>query len=392
MKVLACEICGSNDLVKQEGLFVCQYCGAKYSLEEARKMMVEGTVRIDHSSELTNLYKAARNAREASDEESAIRHYEKISGMDPDSWEATFYLVILRTENIKNNQIESSAINVQNCLPRVFKAIKETVHNDEERKKIIWEVARQCHETATWLTSASHSFYSTVTKGSGLMALTGIMGAISSASSVGEALNEDSDRCLAAANILCVCGNTIEKTFDMNDTDYRSLAVWCWTKMMNFHTEYSTYHTTQTLFSFESVQKFNGKIAQYSMAPGAQPNNIQNTYAPVYTQAPVNTPAPPPMNAPMYAPPPPPINPNLVPLTIHFDGNAGGFSQLAYSIDNGPKITLYKKGFNQHPLPFGNHVISVLNPMMKREHRFVLNGPLSIKVYSKSFGVEFTEE
>lgn len=44
MKVLACEICGSNDLVKQEGLFVCQYCGAKYSLEEARKMMVEGTV------------------------------------------------------------------------------------------------------------------------------------------------------------------------------------------------------------------------------------------------------------------------------------------------------------------------------------------------------------
>ncbi len=386
MKVLACELCGSNDLVKQEGLFVCQYCGAKYSLEEARKMMVEGTVRIDHSSELTNLYKAARNAREASDEESAIRHYEKISGMDPDGWEAIFYLVILRTENIKNSQIESSAINVQNCLPRVFKSIKETIHDEQERRKTVWEVVKQCHETATWLTSASHSFYSTVTKGSGLMALTGIMGAISSATSVSEALNEDSDRCIAAANILCVCGNTIEETFDMNDENYRSLAVWCWTKMMNFHTEYSTYHTTQTLFSFDSVQKFNAKIAQYSMAPGTQPNNMPKTATPMYA------PAPPPMNTPMYAPAPPILNPNLIPLTIRFDGNAGGFGQLWYSIDNGPKITLYKKSFNQHPLTLGNHVVSVLNPMMKKEHRFVLNGPLTINIFSKSFGVEFTEQ
>ena len=47
MKQLICEMCGSADLIKQDGVFVCQTCGCKYSVEEARKMMIEGTVSID---------------------------------------------------------------------------------------------------------------------------------------------------------------------------------------------------------------------------------------------------------------------------------------------------------------------------------------------------------
>lgn len=39
MKQLTCEMCGSTELVKQEGNFVCQNCGTKYSVEEAKKMM-----------------------------------------------------------------------------------------------------------------------------------------------------------------------------------------------------------------------------------------------------------------------------------------------------------------------------------------------------------------
>lgn len=47
MKQLICEMCGSTDLIKKDGVFVCQTCGCKYSVEEARKMMIEGTVSID---------------------------------------------------------------------------------------------------------------------------------------------------------------------------------------------------------------------------------------------------------------------------------------------------------------------------------------------------------
>ena len=46
MKQLKCEMCGSNELIKQEGVFVCQSCGCKYSVEEAKKMMIEGTVTV----------------------------------------------------------------------------------------------------------------------------------------------------------------------------------------------------------------------------------------------------------------------------------------------------------------------------------------------------------
>ena len=41
MKQLKCEMCGSTDLIKQEGVFVCQGCGCKYSIEEAKKIMAE---------------------------------------------------------------------------------------------------------------------------------------------------------------------------------------------------------------------------------------------------------------------------------------------------------------------------------------------------------------
>ena len=42
MKRLTCEMCGGTNLIKQDGVFVCQTCGAKYSVEEAKKLMNEG--------------------------------------------------------------------------------------------------------------------------------------------------------------------------------------------------------------------------------------------------------------------------------------------------------------------------------------------------------------
>jgi len=41
MKQIVCEMCGCKELIKQDGVFVCQNCQTKYSVEEAKKMMVE---------------------------------------------------------------------------------------------------------------------------------------------------------------------------------------------------------------------------------------------------------------------------------------------------------------------------------------------------------------
>ena len=49
MKAIICEMCQSHDLVKKDGVYVCQHCGTKYTVEEARKLL--GTVKVDKTEE-----------------------------------------------------------------------------------------------------------------------------------------------------------------------------------------------------------------------------------------------------------------------------------------------------------------------------------------------------
>lgn len=44
MKQAVCEICGKADLMKNDGVFVCQVCGTKYSVEEVKKMLVDTSI------------------------------------------------------------------------------------------------------------------------------------------------------------------------------------------------------------------------------------------------------------------------------------------------------------------------------------------------------------
>ena len=43
MKSIKCEMCESNDVIKTDGYYVCQSCGTKYSVEEAKKLLVDNT-------------------------------------------------------------------------------------------------------------------------------------------------------------------------------------------------------------------------------------------------------------------------------------------------------------------------------------------------------------
>jgi hypothetical protein len=38
---MICEMCGSNNIAKEQGEYVCRNCGCKYSPEEARKLLIE---------------------------------------------------------------------------------------------------------------------------------------------------------------------------------------------------------------------------------------------------------------------------------------------------------------------------------------------------------------
>lgn len=95
IKALVCEMCGSTDLIKQNGLFVCQSCGIKYSMEEARKMMIEGTVdvsgsvvRVDNSASIVNYFKMAKSAYESSNQKEAESYCNKIIEIEPENYKA----------------------------------------------------------------------------------------------------------------------------------------------------------------------------------------------------------------------------------------------------------------------------------------------------------------
>lgn len=97
MKQLTCEMCGSTDLMKDGGVFVCQTCGCKYSVEEARRMMVEGTVdirgtvQVDNSAFVQKYLENARRAKEKEDWEETEKYYNMVEQNDPNNIEAIFY-------------------------------------------------------------------------------------------------------------------------------------------------------------------------------------------------------------------------------------------------------------------------------------------------------------
>jgi uncharacterized Zn finger protein (UPF0148 family) len=100
MKQLTCEICGGTDLCKQEGVFVCQSCGTKYSVEEARKMMVDETA-------------DATRETAAADETVKVENYLRMASEAIDSGNDT------ESENYCNQALE---IDPKNYFAWLFKA------------------------------------------------------------------------------------------------------------------------------------------------------------------------------------------------------------------------------------------------------------------------------
>ncbi len=135
MKALVCETCNSNDLVKQDGYFVCQCCGTKYSVEEAKKTMVE----VDNTKKISNLYERARKSLEVDDLEHAAEYYKQILDENPNDWEAYFYSYLGEFVSFTNAQAGTVADKLGNTIPAAYDmALKNcSVEEAVNRIKII---------------------------------------------------------------------------------------------------------------------------------------------------------------------------------------------------------------------------------------------------------------
>lgn len=134
MKKIICEMCGSNDLLKKDNVFVCQSCGTKYSVEEAKKMMVEGVVEVKgnvnvkNAAQLDNLLKLAHSSFDSKNYAQAEDFCNQVIAMDTNNYEAWK----LKGEsinyqiNVKNPRI----LEVYNCIMTSYRVL-----NPEEKKK-----------------------------------------------------------------------------------------------------------------------------------------------------------------------------------------------------------------------------------------------------------------
>ena len=116
MKALICEMCEGAELIKQDGNYVCQACGTKYSVEEAKKMM--GI--IGDTKKMSNLYERARKSLEVNDLEHAAEYYKQILDEKPNDWEAYFYSYLGEFASFTNAQAGSVAEKLGNTIPAAY--------------------------------------------------------------------------------------------------------------------------------------------------------------------------------------------------------------------------------------------------------------------------------
>lgn len=248
MKALQCEMCGSQNLVKDGGVFVCQSCGTKYTVEEAKKMMVEGTVdvkgtvKVDTSDELKNLYEIARRAKDAENSANAAKYYDMILVKDPSSWEANYYVVYFNSMGCRVGEIYSAATAISNSLESVLNLIKSNIVDKDEQKKSLEDILLRNIQISMMLFNAASTHFH------------GIDVSIQE-----RYMQEYCNNASATAQIMYKYGDLVESMFGES---FSELAVEGWKKGIDIHKEYVKYLQNKT-GNIDYINAYGDKIRKY---------------------------------------------------------------------------------------------------------------------------------
>ena len=191
MKMFACELCGSNEISKKDGMFECAHCGTKYTAEDAKKLFIT----VDNTQKISNSLEAARKARDMSNWASAAKHYDEVLGEDPDNWEAIFFSSYCVNHACKIAEIASAAVRMTQTVELTLKQIKASVP-EEEQVGAVTTVITYTIEIGNLLYNSAVSHYN------------GIDASIQS-----KYTGELNQRTSSATNLLITCAKVIHELF-----------------------------------------------------------------------------------------------------------------------------------------------------------------------------------
>ena len=219
MKVIVCELCEGKEFAKQDGMFVCQGCGTKYTPDEAKAMMkeVEGDAAVSvapaakSNADLERYLLLARRAKDSDNSADAAKYYGMAEAEDPNNWEPAFYSVYFTAMQTNIAGISSAANLVTNCLPSVVDLIKNHTPAEQQLDAVV-DLVVHCNTIAGMLYNAATSHYN------------GIGDSIR-ANYVGEYRG----RAICSAALPMSLGDELDKAFGSNPAFHKAIAT-AWEK------------------------------------------------------------------------------------------------------------------------------------------------------------------
>lgn len=140
MKRMICELCEGSSFTKSEGFFVCDDCGTKYSVSEAKELLKEvddlesNDISQNTKDDINNYFELARNNLSSNNGVEAMEYIKKILDIDITNSEAW----LLKMKSIRQVATLGN-LRVLEEIQAGKKAI-ENIHSDEEKEKMKFEV------------------------------------------------------------------------------------------------------------------------------------------------------------------------------------------------------------------------------------------------------------
>ena len=93
MPEIKCVLCGGTEFTKEEELFICKQCEAKYTLDEVKKLMTDISLESpkNDSAEIEKVIKNAMNTFDQNNYTESYRLFSEVLNMDPDNPTALLY-------------------------------------------------------------------------------------------------------------------------------------------------------------------------------------------------------------------------------------------------------------------------------------------------------------
>lgn len=275
MKAIICEMCNSNQLRKDNDVYVCQNCGTQYTVGEAKKLLIEiqgsvdisgSTVKIDRHNDFENYIKIARNAKSVNDYSKALQYYEKAYEIDPDNWEAAFFTTVIQCATFTIEDLVDYCLIVHGNNRNVLRLLKAKISSNAEIK----DALNQMKDALFVLTNDYHSAL-TVAYSDYVNGL--IFNKNDKTNLKQQYRNGMVERGNEIINVLLDFGDEIEKVFGYSCAKLVSVPVW---KNAIEKSKYIYRYSLDPTSSLDRINNYISKVVRYDTSYSRTPLKISN--------------------------------------------------------------------------------------------------------------------